>query len=123
MSAISVAIQEKVERLSPLRQNELMDFAEFLLSKESPTTTPAARRELAFDWVIDSEDEPLPDSAVVNKLMQEVNAPHSRGLTFDWCADPDDQPAEMTSVEMQHEVLEWMALKAEEDFTSHETIA
>ena len=56
----------------------------------------------------------------IDALLQDEssNEPaETRGLTFDWCAGPDDPPAEMTSVEMQHEVLEWMAQKAEEHLT------
>ena len=50
-------------------------------------------------------------------LLQEETAPLTRGLKFDWCVGPDEPPVEMTSVEMQHEVLEWMVQKAEESLT------
>ncbi len=122
MSAMLAVIQEKAKLLSPQRQAELIDFAEFLLSRESAIAA-VPLGEPAFDWVVEPDAEPLPNSSSANGLMQEETAPFSRGLTFDWCDGPDDPPVEMTSVEMQHEVLEWMAQKAEEDFTSHETIA
>ncbi|MBI1762637.1 MAG: DUF2281 domain-containing protein [Acidobacteria bacterium] len=61
MSSMLTAIQEKVRLLSPQRQAELVDFADFLLSKEQaqPPT-----RGLAFDWVIDPAEPPEPLSSV-----------------------------------------------------------
>ena len=38
----------------------------------------------------------------------------TRGLKFDWCDGPDDPPVGLTSVELQHEALEWRIKKAEE---------
>ena len=122
MSVMLTVLQEKAQQLSPQRQSELIDFAELLLNREN-ATAPIPRRELAFDWVVESEAEPLPKSSSANGQIQQATPSFSRGLTFDWCDGPDDPPVEMTSVEMQHEVLEWMVQKAEEDFTSHETIA
>lgn len=93
MGSSLALLQEKAEQLSPQRQSELIDFAEFLLSKER-------MGESAFNGANEPNGEPL-----------------TRGLKFDWCAGPADPPVEMTSVEMQHEVLEWMVQKAEEHLT------
>jgi hypothetical protein len=78
---------------------------------------------VAMKEVIPEKSEQLspPPQAEVSKfienLLQKEQAPPTRGLKFDWCAGPDEPPVEMTSVEMQHEVLEWMAQKAEEHLT------
>jgi hypothetical protein len=90
MGSSLTLLQKKAEQLSPQRQSELIDFAEFLLNKERMGKS-------ALNGATESKGEPL-----------------TRGLKFDWCAGPDAPSVEMTSVEMQHEVLEWMAQKAEE---------
>ena len=74
--ALKEVMQEKIERLSPQKQTEVMDFVEFLLTKEKPRR-PAK-------------------------------------LTFSWAGRPDDLPINMTSVELQHEALEWRVQKAEQ---------
>ncbi len=105
MSGMLAVIQEKAQLLSPQRQSELIDFAEFLLSRESAIAS-VPLGEPAFDWVAESDAEPSPNPSLVNGLVQAEAPPLTRGLTFDWCAGPDDPPVEMTSVEMQHEALE-----------------
>ncbi len=100
MSAISVAIQEKVERLSPLRQNELIDFADFLLSKDDRGAL-APMGELAVDVLNEEEAKPLPSSP--------------RKLAFDWVIDDDGPPEEVTSVELQHQATQWWVEMAEKN--------
>jgi hypothetical protein len=60
MSAALQLIQEKVQRLSPQKQAEVVDFVEFLLSRErsQPQHSPA------FDWVDGPDDEPEPRTSV-----------------------------------------------------------
>ncbi len=81
MSAALQVIQEKVQRLSPQKQAEVISFIDSMLQEEQTAAT---------------------------------QAPATRGLTFDWCDGPDDPPVELTSVELQHEALEWRLKKAEE---------
>ena len=100
MSSMLATIQEKAQRLSPQRQSELVDFAEFLLSKEG-FAAPAPVGEPAFDWVDEKGAEPLPSS--------------SRGLAFDWVIDDDGPSEELTSVEMQHQATQWMFEMAEKN--------
>ena len=46
MNAVVQMIQEKVQQLSPQNQAEVIDFVDFLLSKEK--TTP--RKKMKLDW-------------------------------------------------------------------------
>jgi hypothetical protein len=77
-------IQEKVQLLSPQKQEEVLDFIEFLLRKE------------ANGRFFDSGEQPLGQER-----------PRSRNLIFDWADGPDDPPEPYTSVELQHMANEW----------------
>lgn len=55
MSAALQVIQEKVQRLSPQKQVEVLDFIEFLLSKEIPRKP----QKLTFSWADGPEDPPV----------------------------------------------------------------
>jgi len=46
MSAALQIIQEKVQQLSPQKQAEVIDFVDFLLSKEKPKP----RTKMKLDW-------------------------------------------------------------------------
>jgi hypothetical protein len=100
MSAMLAVIQEKAQRLSPQRQSELIDFADFLLSRED-TTTPASIDEFADDEVSEKIAEPSPSLG--------------RGLAFDWVIEGDDPFEGLTSVEMQHQATQWMLEMAEKN--------
>ncbi len=50
----------------------------------------------------------------IEELLEEDQVPATRGLTFDWVDGPDDPPLPCSSVELQHQVLEWRIEKAEE---------
>lgn len=50
----------------------------------------------------------------IETLLNEDHSQPTRGLKFDWCDGPDDPPIGLTSVELQHEALEWRVQKAEE---------
>lgn len=50
----------------------------------------------------------------IEKLLEQEQPPKTRGLKFDWVDGPDDPPVPYTSVELQHQVLEWRIEKAEE---------
>jgi hypothetical protein len=55
MSSVLATLQETAQKLPPQKQAELIDFAEFLLSRETPSVQP----EPAFDWVDGPDDEPV----------------------------------------------------------------
>jgi len=59
LTALQV-IQEKVEKLSPQKQAEVLSFIEFLLSKERPR----APRKLAFSWADGPDAQPVNLSSV-----------------------------------------------------------
>jgi hypothetical protein len=61
MSSILAVIQEKAQQLSPQKQAQLAEFADFLLSKEQ---APKPTRGLAFDWVVDPDEPPEPLNSV-----------------------------------------------------------
>jgi Protein of unknown function (DUF2281) len=100
MSAMLAVIQEKAQQLSPHRQSELIDFADFLLSKDE-LVAPVPLGEPAFDWVDEEGATPLPSS--------------SRELAFDWVIDDDSLSEGLTSVEMQHQATQWMVEMAEKN--------
>ncbi|MGE0885118.1 MAG: DUF2281 domain-containing protein [Blastocatellales bacterium] len=50
----------------------------------------------------------------IETLLSEAPSQQTRGLKFDWCDGPDDPPVMLSSVELQHEALEWRVKKAEE---------
>ena len=60
MSSVLATIQEKIERLSPQKQAQVVDFIEFLLSKE----TPRKPRKLTFNWADGPGDPPEALSSV-----------------------------------------------------------
>ena len=120
MGTMLMVLQEKAARLSPQRQDELIDFAEFLLGKEE-SFAPDPLGEPAFDWVDGPDAEPL-----MNKTSPGETTVPMRGLRFDWCDGPEDPPVGLTSVELQHEATEWRIKKAEEFLSMnhpHETAA
>jgi hypothetical protein len=55
MNAALVLIQEKLQRLSPQKQAEVLGFIEFLLSKEKPRKP----RKLTFSWADGPGDPPV----------------------------------------------------------------
>jgi len=77
-------IQEKIQLLSLQRQEEVLDFIEFLLRKETN------------GHFLDSTGQ---------QLNQE--GPRSRNMLFDWADGPEDPPEPYTSVELQHKANEW----------------
>ncbi len=97
MSAVSARIQEIAQQLSPQRLAQLIDFADFLLSKEDSS---AEAEPAANGFALKETDEP------------------TRGLKFDWCVGPDDPPIGKTSVELQHEALELMIQLAEKNLSN-----
>jgi Protein of unknown function (DUF2281) len=46
MSSIVATLQEKAQQLSPEKQTAALDYVEFLLSKEKPTS----REPMTFEW-------------------------------------------------------------------------
>jgi hypothetical protein len=60
MSTALQLIQEKAQQLSPQQQAEVVDFIEFLLSRE----TPRWQGELKFDWVDGPDAPPVNMSSV-----------------------------------------------------------
>lgn len=50
----------------------------------------------------------------IETLLSESSLQKIRGLKFDWCDGPNDPPVGLTSVELQHEAMEWRIKKAEE---------
>lgn len=55
MSTPLQVIQEKMQRLSPQKQAEVLDFIEFLLSREKPRKP----RKLTFSWADRPGDPPV----------------------------------------------------------------
>lgn len=60
MSTALQTIQEKAQQLSPQRQAQVVDFIEFLLSREIPPW----RGDLKFDWVDGPDAPPVNMSSV-----------------------------------------------------------
>lgn len=60
MGAALQSLQEKVEQLSPQKQAEVIDFVEFLLSREQRRSHYVP----TFDWVDGPDDEPEPLTSV-----------------------------------------------------------
>lgn len=60
MSSVLATLQEKARQLPPQKQAELIDFAEFLLSREQQPDP----YEPPFDWVDGPDDEPVTLSSV-----------------------------------------------------------
>jgi hypothetical protein len=132
MGTALMLLQEKAARLSPQRQNELIDFAEFLLDKEG-ALAPGPVGEPAFDWVDEPGAEPLPYTSV--ELQHEAKESRLGGTlpvselpkrrhkpTFDWVDDETAEPEPLTSVELQHLATQWMVEKLEKKILrSHET--
>ena len=61
-------LQEKIERLSPQRQAEVLDYIEFLLSKEELRKP----RKLTFKWAGQPGDPPINMTSV--ELQHEATA-------------------------------------------------
>lgn len=55
MIAALQTIQEKLQKLSPQKQAEVLDFIEFLLVRDKPRKP----RELTFSWADSPEDPPV----------------------------------------------------------------
>ena len=66
--ALKETLQEKFEQLSPQRQAQVLDYIEFLLSKEAPRKP----RKPAFKWAGKPDDPPLKMTSV--ELQHEATA-------------------------------------------------
>lgn len=55
MSTALQTFQEKMQQLSPQRQAQVVDFIEFLLSREKPRP----RTKLTFSWADGPDDPPV----------------------------------------------------------------
>ncbi len=111
MSSVLATLQEKARQLPPQKQAELIDFAEFLLSKEQQGVLP----EPTFDWVDGPDDcswpppAPGPDELEAPQEIPAEPQPQNglRNLTFDWADGPEDPPEPYSSVELQHLASQW----------------
>ncbi|MCI0422927.1 MAG: DUF2281 domain-containing protein [Acidobacteria bacterium] len=111
MSPVLATLQEKAQKLPPQKQAELIDFAEFLLSRE-PQDVP---HEPALDWVDRTDDRswpppaPGPDELEAPQEIAAEPQPQNglRNLTFDWADGPEDPPEPYSSVELQHLASQW----------------
>ncbi len=81
MIATLQTVQEKLEKLSPQRQAEVVDFIDFLLSREAPKPGP----KMTLDWAGALED--MRDEYTSVELQRQANVWREEGGNKD--EDPD----------------------------------
>ncbi len=77
MIATLQTVQEKFEKLSPQRQAEVVDFIEFLLSREAPKP----RTKMKLDWAGALED--MRDEYTSVELQRQANIWREEGENKD----------------------------------------
>lgn len=105
-AAVELALQ-KVQQLSPKQQDQVAAFINSLMEE----TQRAERRPANGDQACNSQPE-----AANPPSQPDRQSPRKRGLKFDWADGPSDPPEPLTSVELQHQALEWGIEAAEKGF-------
>ena len=104
MSIAVATIQEKVQRLTPQKQEKVIHYIDALLAEEPASQeTP---RGFSGDWL--GSRAALPIEEYVLNRAEAASVLAKTPPTFDWAGQPDDPPEPLSSVELQHLATEYL---------------